>query len=118
MGWIHLHRLQFYACHGALPHERVRPRPFWVDVRWQLSLGPAAASDQLPDTVDYGQVAEAVRLVMTGESVQLLETLAARIAAKVRAVDSRIERVHVVVTKAHPPLMVPSGGVSVEWSDD
>ncbi|MCY0879530.1 MAG: dihydroneopterin aldolase [Firmicutes bacterium] len=117
MGRIRLKQLRFYACHGVLPHEHQVPQEFWVDVDLLVPFKEAAEHDQLTETVDYAQVAEAVQGVMMGPPVRLLETLAYQILRRVRALDARILRVEVRVTKVAPPIGVPSHGVEVVVTD-
>ena len=50
----------------------------WLDVK---DLGPAARSDEVTDTVHYGELAERLVAVVTGEPVNLFETLADRLLA-------------------------------------
>jgi dihydroneopterin aldolase len=62
--------------HGASAGERDDPQPFEVD----LDVEVEAAGDELGTTADYRDVAAAVRAVIEGEPVTLIETLAGRIA--------------------------------------
>lgn len=113
MGQIKLNRMRFHTCHGALPHEQHVAQEFWVDIVMDLPLAQAGASDRLVDTVHYGKVAALVEGIMMGPPVKLLETLAFHIYEAVRALDARIGRMEVHVTKVDPPIGVPSGGVEV-----
>jgi len=75
----------FEARHGVHDWEKTQPQRFEVDVVLELDLASAGRSDDLARTVDYGPVYEAVRSIVDGPSVDLLETLAESIAAAVRA---------------------------------
>jgi dihydroneopterin aldolase len=118
MGKIKLNRLRFHTRHGALPHEQHVAQEFWVDIVMELSLKKAGRSDRLADTIHYGKVAAVVEEIMMGPPVKLLETLAHRIHEAIRALDPRIMRLEVRVTKVDPPIGVPSGGVEVVLTDD
>ena len=72
----------------------------------------AAGSDDLVDTVDYGQVANAVHAVIVGEPVDLIETLAERVADACLAFGG-VLRVAVTVHKPHAPIEVPFEDVEV-----
>ena len=98
--------------HGVLPEERRDGQDFVVDVAMTIDTRPAAASDDLALTVDYSAVAAAVVVVVTGESVDLVETLAARIADAVLA-EPLVEQVEIVVHKPEAPVGVPFGDVCV-----
>jgi dihydroneopterin aldolase len=102
---IELRGLRATGIHGALPEEQVRAQPFEVDIDLAVDLRPAAQSDDLGDTIDYGAVAEAVERVITRERFQLIERLAERIAEEVRR-DERVESATVTVRKLRPPVPV------------
>jgi len=98
--------------HGVLPAERERGQDFVVDVELSLDTRAAAAADDLVRTVDYGELAAAVGTVVGGEPVDLIETLAARIAQTCLA-EAMVEEVEVSVHKPHAPLPVPVADVCV-----
>jgi 7,8-dihydroneopterin aldolase/epimerase/oxygenase len=91
--------MTFLARHGVNDWEKVEPQRFEVDVELALDVRAASMSDDLAQTVDYRGVHEAVRSVVEGESVDLIETLAERIARDVLAADARIDTVVVRVRK-------------------
>ena len=64
---IELRGLRVLGVHGALPEEQDRAQPFEVDLDVEADLSVAGASDDLPDTVDYGAVAAVVAAVVGGE---------------------------------------------------
>lgn len=97
---------------GVTPEERARPQTVVISVEAFLDVGSAGKTDDLAQTVDYGGiVAEVARLVRDTE-VELLETLAERIAELILSADA-IERVEVEVGKEHPPVAEQVGGISV-----
>ena len=100
---IELRGLRVLGTHGALPDERARPQPFEVDLDVEADLGPAGRSDDLADTLDYGELARAVVAVVSGERFTLLERLAERI-AEVALADGRVRSVTVAVRKLRPPV--------------
>lgn len=86
--------------HGVLPSERTRPQRFVVDL--EVEVDPAR-DDALSSTLDYDLLGADAVAVVAGESVNLIETLAERIAATV------LERpgaraVRVTVHKPEAPL--------------
>lgn len=98
--------------HGVFSHEREEGQEFSVDVCLDVSTATAAGSDDLADTVDYGQVAVAVHGLITGEPVDLIETLAERIAAACLAFPG-VRRAEVTVHKPHAPIEVPFDDVEL-----
>jgi dihydroneopterin aldolase len=112
MDRITLRGLRARGFHGVLPEERALGQTFVVDVSLELDTRPAAASDDLTRTVDYGALAEEVAGVVAGEPCDLLETLAQRIADRclARAVVTAAE---VTVHKPQAPITVPFEDVTV-----
>ncbi len=98
--------------HGWFDFERAAGQEFVVDVELTFDTAPAAASDDLADTVDYGAIGAAVLAVVEGEPVRLIETLVQRI-ADACLVDPRVDSVRVTVHKPQAPLTVPFTDVTV-----
>ena len=109
---IALTGLRVRGSHGVLPAERRDGQDFVVDVVLHLDLAPAAASDDLAQTVHYGELAEQLAAVVAGEPVDLIETLAERLAA-VCLRHERVDRVEVTVHKPAAPIPVPFADVAV-----
>jgi dihydroneopterin aldolase len=100
---IILKEMVFYGYHGALAAERERGQVFVVDVEVLSDLSRAAESDTLSDTVDYRDLYDRVRTVVTGPPLHLLEAVADRIARVVLDVHG-VEAVIVEVRKPHAEL--------------
>ena len=98
--------------HGVYAHERREGQEFVADVTLHLPLRAAAASDDVADTVHYGELAEGVVAVLAGPPVDLLETLAQRIAEAALGY-ALVDAVDVTVHKPAAPIPVPFGDVSV-----
>lgn len=77
---IELVGVRDYGYHGVLAHEKEQGQYFSVDATLGLSIAHAALSDDLSDTVNYAEVADAIRARITGESFDLIEKLAEQIA--------------------------------------
>ncbi len=108
--------MQFSGRHGVLPHERVEPQPFEVDLVLQTDLRAAGACDDRADTTDYGSLFDLTAAIVEGRSFGLIETLAAAIArAVLAATDPRlVEAVEVRVRKPKAPLSGAFETVEVE----
>ncbi|MBO3751852.1 dihydroneopterin aldolase [Streptosporangiaceae bacterium NEAU-GS5] len=89
--------------HGCLPGERELGQEFVVDVTLFFDTGPAAAGDDLTKTVDYGELALRLVEVVEGEPVNLIETLAGRLAAICLDYDL-VEEAEVSVHKPAAPI--------------
>ena len=109
---ITLTGLTVFGRHGVFDHERRDGQEFTIDLRLQLSTRDAAASDDVKDTVHYGELAERVAAIVAGEPVNLIETLAERIADAVLS-DERVTLAEVTVHKPHAPIPLTFADVSV-----
>jgi 7,8-dihydroneopterin aldolase/epimerase/oxygenase len=100
---IALRGLRARGRHGVYEAERAQGQDFVVDVTLEVDLAPAAASDDVGDTVHYGHLAERLVAVVGGEPVNLIETLAERLAAVCLA-DQRVGAATVTVHKPQAPI--------------
>lgn len=95
--------LECYGYHGVFEHEKREGQTFVVDLTLGVDTSSAAASDDLHDTVDYGSLAMSVKAAVEHDPVDLIETLAQRI-ADVCLLDSRVEWARVTVHKPDAPI--------------
>ena len=110
---IEIRDLRVLGVHGVLPEERDRAQPFAVDIVAWVDTTAAQQSDNLADTVDYGELARVAADVVGGRSYRLLEALAGRLASALLIVDPRLEAVEVTVRKLRPPLELDVGSAGV-----
>ena len=103
---IEIRGIRGFGRHGVFDHERTDGQEFVVDVRLELDTRAAAASDDLADTVNYGVVAEQVHAAIENDPVDLIETLAQRIADLCLA-DRRVSGTAVTIHKPSAPIKVP-----------
>lgn len=106
--------MAFEARHGVNDWEKEQAQRFEVDVELVLGTRRAGSSDELGLTVDYREVYEAVRRVVEGPSVDLIETLAESIARDVLAAAGRARKVIVRVRKPDVQLGGPLAYAGVE----
>jgi len=109
---IELRGLRVFARHGVLESERRAGQEFVIDAVLWLDTRPAAGSDDLSKTVDYGALAN--RLVHLAEEppVRLIETLAGRLAADCLS-EPLVAEVEITVHKPQAPIAHPFGDVTV-----
>jgi dihydroneopterin aldolase len=98
--------------HGVYPRERAEGQTFVVDAVLELDTRAAAAGDDLTRTADYGSIAEKLVATIEGEPVNLIETLAARLAEACLA-DPAVAAAQITVHKPDAPITVPFDDVSV-----
>ena len=101
------------AHHGVYAFERENGQDFVIDVTVWLDLLRASASDDVTQTIHYGELAVEVADAVRHNPVDLIETVAERIAAVVLA-HAAAERVRVTVHKPQAPIEIPFTDVSVQ----
>jgi dihydroneopterin aldolase len=109
---ITLRGLRVRGRHGVYDFERENGQDFVVDAQLELSTAPAAASDDVADTVHYGELAQRLAEVVGGEPVNLLESLAGRL-ADVCLADERVAAATVTVHKPQAPIPLQFADVAV-----
>jgi dihydroneopterin aldolase len=104
--------LEVFAHHGVFDFERADGQTFLIDLTVWLDTAAAAAGDDLAQTLHYGELAVEVAEAAAAEPVDLIETLAERIATLVLA-HPVAQRVRVTVHKPDAPIPVPFADVSI-----
>ena len=104
--------IEGYGYHGVFDHEKREGQPFVVDLTLGLDSRAAAASDDLRDTVDYGSLVAAVKAAVEADPVDLIETLAQRL-ADVCLRDVRVEWARITVHKPDAPIEAIFGDVTL-----
>jgi dihydroneopterin aldolase len=111
MDRIELRGMSFQGRHGVRDAEREHPQEFTVDLEVEADLGSPGRSDRLADTIDYTKLRAIAKAVVEGPSVNLLETLATRIADQTLQVPG-VAAVSVRVAK-RPASMQPIESAAV-----
>ncbi|HET6394489.1 MAG TPA: dihydroneopterin aldolase [Blastococcus sp.] len=109
---IALRGLRAHGRHGVYDFERERGQMFRVDAVLELDTRAAAAGDDLDRTVNYAELAQQLYAVLSGEPVNLLETLAQRL-ADVCLANALVDAVEITVHKPQAELGVPFDDVTV-----
>jgi|SRR5690606_15415073 len=109
---ITLTGLVAFGYHGVFEHEKRDGQEFTIDVSLDVDTTRASETDDILDTVHYGELADKVVRIVTGERYDLIETLADRLAKAVLE-DPRVISTAVTVHKPHAPIPHAFADVSV-----
>lgn len=109
---IELRGLTVRGHHGVFDHERRDGQDFVIDVTLWLDLKKAADSDDLTDTVDYGELARRAAEIVAGQPRNLIEAVAADIADDLMG-DERVQATEVTVHKPQAPIPLEFNDVAV-----
>lgn len=100
-----------FGHHGVFESERVNGQEFVVDVVLTTKL--KKLKDQLEATVDYSRIIDLVSAEITSNPVNLIETLAERIAEKVLESDKKIKELTITVHKPFAPVSASVSDIAV-----
>lgn len=109
---IVIDRLRVHARHGVFAHERQTGQYFYIDAEVWVDTRAAAESDEISDTVHYGHLMRALYEVAMREPVDLLETLAERLAAVTFAFNGP-QAVRITVHKPQAPVKLRFDDVAI-----
>lgn len=109
---IELRGLRCFGYHGVADHEQRDGQTFVVDVTVHADLSAPAASDDVADTIDYGELAVRLSEAVAATRFDLLEALADHLCELVLA-DARVAAVEVRVAKPDAPVAVVLDEVAV-----
>ncbi len=112
LGTVALRGLWTHGRHGVLLEERRVGQPFLIDAVLTVDVTAAVTGDDLAGTVDYGVLAEQLSADVASDSVQLIETLAYRLAGACLR-DPHVLSAEVTVHKPSAPIPLPFVDVSV-----
>ena len=104
--------IECFAHHGVFEFERREGQIFIVDLVLGFDTRDAAATDALRDTVDYGGLVAAVKECVERDPVDLIETVAQRIADTCLAAD-RVEWAEVTLHKPDAPIKATFADVAL-----
>lgn len=95
--------IECWAHHGVFDFEKRQGQVFKVDLALGMDTSPAAASDDLADTVNYGTLVADVVAAVERDPVDLIETVAQRI-ADVCLTNPKVEWARVTLHKPDAPI--------------
>jgi 7,8-dihydroneopterin aldolase/epimerase/oxygenase len=120
MDTIYLRDIELSVTIGAFAWEQQISQKLLLSLTLKVDTRPAAASDQLSDALDYGAVLARVQALAAELSperpVQLIETLADRIARTILGEFAKVQSVTVDLAKVFIFPQVPRIGVVIERS--
>lgn len=108
---IRITGLTLRGFHGVFEEEKRDGQTFIVDLVIELDASHAQHTDSLEHTVDYSQVVDQVAAVVTGEPVDLIETLAHNVATVVLGFEG-VAATTVTVHKPEAPVGHPVSDIS------
>jgi len=112
---VSIERLRLHAYHGVMEQERQVGADFLVTLRVHYNICKAMATDDVADTLDYGELCQVVKTAMAQPS-NLLEHAAGRIATSVFDRFPLATALDLKLTKVNPPMGADCDGASIDIS--
>lgn len=112
---ISIRGLKVYAHHGVFEFEKAYGQDFFIDADVWIDAAAAAANDDLAQTVNYGELANALVADAKTNPVDLLETLASRLLALVMGFGGGDQTG--IVKKAKVTVHKPNAPIDHEFAD-
>ena len=107
---IFIHDLRLLASIGIHPEEKINRQSVLISVVLDVVYQDAVLNDDLSSVICYEAIVTRLKQLVEHGHINLIETLAARI-AEICLADSRVERVRVRVEK--PDILPAAKGVGI-----
>lgn len=114
MDQIIIENLETFGYHGVFEEEAFLGQKFIVSAVISLSTRKAGKTDDLKESLDYGEVCQTIKKLVENERYQLIERLAEEIAEKLLLTYSKMEKVEITVKKPWAPVLVSMDTVAVK----
>lgn len=105
--------MEFWGFHGVFPEEQLRGQTFIVDVTLWIDLERAGSTDDLLDTVNYGELYEKIKYIVEQKRFNLIEALAKNI-ADIALGEEKVAKTLVRVKKPQAPIKGKFNYMAVE----
>lgn len=114
MDKIYLNKMAFYGYHGVFSEETFLGQRFLIDVIVETDLKKAGETDNLEDSINYGEIYHVCKDIVEGKPYKLIEAVAERIAHDLLLHFQAVIQVTVKVIKPDPPIPGHYESVAVE----
>jgi len=111
---IFVNKMEFYGYHGVFPEENKLGQRFMVDLVVITDLKPAGESDDLSQSINYGELYRVCKEIVEGKPYKLVESVAEKIASTCLTEFPKAQSITVKVIKPDPPIPGHYDSVAVE----
>ena len=113
MDYIIIDNLETFGYHGVFEEEAFLGQKFLVTAKLFLDTRKAGMTDNLKESLDYGEACQVIRKIVETERYMLIERLAEAIASKLLLAFSQLHEVEITVKKPWAPIHISVDTVSV-----
>ena len=116
MDKITIQDLEVFGYHGVLEEEALLGQKFLITAVMSLDLRRAGRTDDIKETIDYGEVCQFIKKLVETERYLLIERLAEELATGLLLGFPKLAGVEITVKKPWAPVQVPLDTVAVTIS--
>lgn len=113
MDIITITKLKIYAYHGVYQEENEKGQNFYVNAKLYLDMERAAATDEVTDSVHYGEVCESIHAFLTENRFHLLEMAVTETIRHILSSFPMLYGMEMELCKPEAPIELPFENVSV-----
>lgn len=117
--FIKVTNLKIYAYHGVFEEEKRIGQDFYINAKLYLDLHTPGKSDNLMQSLHYGDACHFIQKVFTEKKFDLIESACENLCQKLLLEYDKLMAVEVELQKPHAPIGLPFENVSVtmyrEW---
>lgn len=110
---IKITNLKIFAYHGVFEKEKREGQDFYLNITLYLDLHTPGKSDNLEDSLNYGEVSHFVKDIFVEKSYDLIEAACENVCQRLLLEFKQLEAVEVELQKPHAPIGLPFENVSV-----
>ena len=114
MDKIKISNLEIFANHGVFPEENVLGQKFIVSAILYTSTRKAGKTDELTDSIHYGEISQFIDHFLKTHTYKLLERAAEALAEELLLHTAGLEKIQLELKKPWAPIGLPLETVSVE----
>lgn len=114
MDKIKIKNLEVFANHGVFPEENLLGQKFLISVELFTDTRKAGKTDELTDSIHYGEVCSFINSYMKENTFKLIEKIAESLAEELLLEIPCLQKVKLEVKKPWAPVGLPLETVSVE----
>ena len=113
MDKIKINNLEIFCNHGVYPEENVLGQKFLVSAILYTNTRPAGLSDDLTQSINYGDICHFIEKYMKSHTFKLIETVAESLAKALLIETKKLEKLELEIKKPWAPIALPIEDVSV-----
>lgn len=110
---IRITNLKVFAYHGVFEEEKREGQDFYLNATLYLDIHTPGKSDNLEDSLNYGEVSHFMNQVFTEKSYDLIEAACENLCERLLLEFPKLEAIEVEVQKPDAPIGLPFENVSV-----